>query len=163
MTLSLEPFEAIVSSIHTAPEFSDLEILKWTIRRERGVVMIGVVIDRESGVDTNVCEAVSKHIARRADALPPPVPLYQVEVASAGLERPLLTPEHFRRFAGRAAKVVTTLRIRNRTEFSGPIEAADETAVTIADPHAGPTPIPYAAVKRASLVYDPRADLRKRG
>jgi hypothetical protein len=34
--------------------------------------------------------------------------------------------------------------------------------VTIRDPHAGPTPIPFAAIKRAHLIYDPSTDLKKK-
>ena len=88
-----------------------------------------ITIDRESGVDSNLCEAVSRYVENRIEELPPPVPLFQLEVASAGLARPLLRPEHFARFRGREINVITTLRIKNRVEFTGPISHADGTAV----------------------------------
>lgn len=154
--------EEIAASVPTAPEFHDVEVLRATVGREHRAYVLSLVVDREGGVDSDLCEAISRYLIRRIDALEPPVDDYRVEVASAGLERPLLTPTHYRRFRGKAAKVVTSLRIGNRIEFTGAIDAVTDDAVTILDPHAGPTPIPYAAIKRAHLVYDPSADLKKK-
>ena len=90
------------------------------------------------------------------------MPLFQLEVSSAGLARPLLRPEHFLRFRGREVNIITTLSIKSRVEFTGPIAQSDQTSVTVDDKYAGPTALPYAAIKRANLVYDPREDLRKK-
>ena len=90
-----------------------------------------------------------------------PAPDYDLEVASAGLDRPLLNPAQFRRFSGRKAKIVTSKPVGNRVEFSGLIVTADETAVVIDDAHAGATPVPHAVIKRANLIYDPSADFKK--
>ena len=97
-----------------------------------------------------------------ADALPAPAPDYELEVASAGLDRPLFTPAHFRRFVGRRAKIVTSKPVGNRVDFSGPIVTADETVVVIDDPHAGATPVPHALIKRAHLIYDASADFKRK-
>jgi ribosome maturation factor RimP len=154
--------EAICERMLAVPEFRDLEVLKCTAHKERRVYYVRIIVDRESGVDSNLCEAVSRYVENRIEELPPPVPLFQLEVASAGLARPLLRPEHFARFRGREINVITTLRIKNRVEFTGAISHADATAVTVDDRYAGPTPLPYAAIKRANLVYDPREDLKKK-
>jgi ribosome maturation factor RimP len=154
--------EEIAASVPAAPEFRDVEVLKTLVRREGRAQVLSLTIDRDGGVDTDLCEAISRHLIRRIDALDPPLADYRVEVASAGLERPLLTPSHYQRFRGRQAKVVTTLHIGNRVEFTGPIDVATDDAVTILDKHAGPTAIPYAAVKRAHLVYDPALDFKKK-
>ena len=154
--------EGIAASVAASPEFRDVEVLKAFVRRERGAFVLALIVDRAGGVDTDLCESISRHLIRRVEALPPPVPDYRVEVSSAGLERPLLTPEHYQRYTGKLAKVITTLRIVNRTDFTGSIVDVSEDAVTIADPHAGLTPIPYAAIKRAHLVYDPAQDLKKK-
>ena len=146
-----------------AQGFAGVEIVKRSVIRERGGYSIRAMIDRDGGVSTELCEALSKAIGLLVDALSDPAPDYDIEVASAGLDRPLFTPAHFRRFAGRTAKVVTSVPVGNRVDFSGPIVAADDTAVVIDDPHAGATPVPYAAIKRANLVYDARADFKKSG
>lgn len=154
--------EAICQRVTSVPEFRDLEILKWAVHKEHRTFHVSLTIDREGGVDSNLCETVSRYIENRIEELPPPAPLFTLEVASAGLARPLLRPEHYRRFQGRAINVITTLRIRNRTEFTGEIAQADDDVVTINDKYAGVTPLPYAAIKRANLVYDPRTDLKRK-
>ena len=154
--------EAICERMIQLPEFRDVEVLKSNVLKQHRVYYVSIIIDRESGVDSNLCEAVSRYVENRIEELPPPVPLFQLEVASAGLARPLLRPEHFARFQGREINVITTLRIKNRVEFTGPIAHADGTAVTVNDKYAGPTPLPYAAIKRANLVYDPREDLKRK-
>ena len=152
----------IAASVASAPEFFGIEVLKAVVRRENRALVVSLIVDREDGVDTDLCEAISRYLIRRIDALDQPPADYRVEVASAGLERPLLSPAHYRRFRGKDAKVVTSLHIGNRIEFSGPIGTVTDEAVTILDPHAGPTPIPYAAIKRAHLIYDPVQDFKKK-
>jgi ribosome maturation factor RimP len=143
-------------------EFRSIEVLRSSVRRERGAYVMAVSVDREGGVDTRLCEQITRFIAQRTDALTPPIGPYTIEVASAGLDRPLLTPEHFRRFSGRDARIITTLRIANRVEFSGPIAGADEEKVAIADRYAGTVEIPYGAIKRANLIYEPAEDLKRK-
>ncbi len=154
--------EGICEKMGLLPQFHDIEILRCTVRKDHQVHYIAITIDREGGVDSDLCEAVSRYVERCIEELPPPVPLFQLEVASAGLNRPLLRPDHFRRFHGREINVITSLRIKNRVEFTGRIAQADDTAVTVLDKYAGPTPLPYAAIKRANLVYDPREDLKRK-
>jgi ribosome maturation factor RimP len=155
-----ERIEAVIGAV--VADFSGVELVRRTVVRERGAYSIRVMLDREGGVSTELCEAVSKSIAMHVDALSDPAPDYDIEVASAGLDRPLFTPSHFRRFAGRKVKIVTSKPVGNRVEFSGPIVTADETAVVIDDPHAGATPVPHAVIKRANLIYDASADFKKK-
>ncbi|HXM19073.1 MAG TPA: hypothetical protein VN934_09770 [Candidatus Tumulicola sp.] len=157
---ALEKLEALLGDF--GAEFKSVEILKSTVRRERGEYVLALTIDRDGGVDTTLCEQVSRIIERRAEALGPTIGSYRIEVASAGLDRPLLTPEHFRRFAGRDARIITRLPIAKRVEFTGRIESANEVSVTIADRYAGTVEIPHAAIKKAHLVYEPAADLRRK-
>ena len=156
---TIEQLDDVLRGI--AVEFPSIEVLKSNVRRERGAYVLAVIIDRKGGVDTQLCEYVTRFIAKRADALTPPAGPYTIEVASAGLDRPLLTPAHFARFIGSEARIITTLRIANRVEFTGRIESADDVKVDIADRYAGRVEIPYATIKRANLVYEPAADLKR--
>lgn len=155
-----ERIESVVDD--AVAEFAGVELVRRLVVREHGGYSIRVMLDREGGVSTQLCEAVSKSIARSIDAFPSPAPDYDLEVASAGLDRPLLNPAQFRRFAGRKAKVVTSKPVGNRVEFSGPIVTADETAVVIDDAHAGATPVPHAVIKRANLIYDASTDFKRK-
>ncbi len=152
--------EAVVDT--AVSDFAGVELVRRLVVRERGGYSVRVMLDRDGGVSTQLCELVSKSIARGIDALSSPAPDYDLEVASAGLDRPLLNAAQFRRFSGRKAKIVTSKPVGNRVEFSGPIVTADETAVVIDDAHAGATPVPHAVIKRANLIYDPSADFKRK-
>jgi len=157
----IDRFESVLAAVRS--DFPDVEVLSSGVRRERGAFALWMTIDREGGVDTVLCERISHAIDRRAEALGDSAGSYTIEVASAGVDRPLLLPAHYRRFAGREARIITRLRIANRVEFSGTIQEADEEKVRIADRYAGMVDIPYAAIKRANLVYDPASDLKRAG
>ena len=139
----------------------DVEFLKSGVVREHGSWVVRIVVDRAGGVSTELCESVSRMVAHGLDALGEDAPDYRLEVESAGLDRPLLTPAHFRRFAGKQAKIVTSQPLARRVEFTGSIVTADDESVVIDDPHAGATSVPLAIIKNARLVYDARADLKK--
>jgi ribosome maturation factor RimP len=155
-----ERIETLVDN--AVADFAGVELVRRLVVREHGGFSVRVMLDREGGVSTQLCEAVSKSIARSIDALSSPAPDYDLEVASAGLDRPLLSPAQFRRFAGRKAKIVTSKPVGNRVEFTGPIVTADETAVVIDDAHAGATPVPHAVIKRANLIYDASTDFKRK-
>ncbi len=156
-----ERLEAILHGI--AEHFKDVEVLKTGVRREGRGYALSVTVDREGGVDTALCERITRFIDQRIEAekLGETLGAYTIEVGSAGLDRPLLAPAHYRRFIGRDARIITSLRVHNRVEFTGRIEAADEDKVTLADRYAGRVDVPYAAVKRANLVYDIADDLKR--
>lgn len=155
-----DALDAIAAAVPAT--FGGVEVLKTALHREGRTQVVSLIVDRDGGMDTDSCARISRFVINRIEALDPPVEDYRVEVSSAGLERPLLAPEHYRRFRGRPAKIVTSLRIGNRVEFNGPIAAVTDDAVTIDDPHAGATPVPFAAIKRAHLIYDPTSDLKKK-
>lgn len=159
-SVTIERLENILRNI--AVEFPSIEVLKTIVRRERGAYALAVTVDRENGVDTDLCGQLTRYIERRIEALTPPIGACTIEVSSAGLDRPLLVPAHFMRFRGRPARIITSLRVANRVEFTGPIESADEAKVTIADRYAGHVDIPYGAIKRANLVYEPADDLKRK-
>jgi len=97
-----------------------------------------------------------------------------LEVSSAGLERPLVRPSDYHRFAGRQVKVRTLEPIEGRRTFTGSIRSAgDDTFVLGEEPagggdgaaahgRGGVVEIPYVAVARARLVVDWQEELRGR-
>jgi ribosome maturation factor RimP len=72
--------------------------------------VLRIYIDTPDGVGHDECVAVSKAVTEyldgceeRGESLFPD--RYLVEVSSPGIERPLITPEHFRRFTGKQAAI----------------------------------------------------------
>ena len=67
--------------------------------------LLRVFIDKESGVNLADCELVSRQLSAFLDVEDPLPGRYVLEVSSPGLDRPLRTLEHFRRFRDCRAKV----------------------------------------------------------
>ena len=62
-------------------------------------------LDKETGVDINDCEAISRALDPILDEKDPIQGSYHFEVCSAGLERTLKRPSDFERFMGSAITV----------------------------------------------------------
>jgi len=109
-----------------------------------GGKLVRLFIDHPDGVTLDLCERVTM-------LLPQVRERYALEVSSPGPERPLSTPDHFRRFVGRRARVRTRGSHEGRTSFTGELLGATDDAVTVAA-DTGVASIAYADIKRSNLV-----------
>lgn len=73
--------------------------------KEAGSWFLRVYIDKEGGVSIDDCEAVSRPLSDALDEADPIEGSYTFEVSSAGADRALKKPEHFRRFLGEEVEV----------------------------------------------------------
>jgi ribosome maturation factor RimP len=111
---------------------------------------VRLFIDHPGGVNHELCERVTRHLA-------PLRATHALEVSSPGLERPLAKPEHFRRFLGRRVKVRTRrpLEVAERApgqrSVTGELVGATDEDVTVASA-TGVVSIPLAEIKRSNLV-----------
>jgi ribosome maturation factor RimP len=76
---------------------------------------------------------------------------YSLEVSSPGPTRPLVKPDHFRRFIGRRVRVHTQSERQGRHSFTGELVGASDAEVTVAADE-GVVSIPYADINRSNLV-----------
>ena len=67
--------------------------------------LLRIFIDKEEGVNLSDCELVSRQLSAFLDVEDPLPGRYVLEVSSPGLDRPLRTLEHFRRFRDCQARV----------------------------------------------------------
>ena len=67
--------------------------------------LLRIYVDKDDGVNLTDCELVSRQLSAFLDVEDPLPGRYVLEVSSPGLDRPLRTLEHFRRFRDRRAKV----------------------------------------------------------
>ena len=103
-----------------------------------------VYVDHPSGVDHALC-------ARVTDLLRGYLDRYTIEVSSAGFERPLRKPGHFRNVLGRRVAIRTAPEIGGRRRFRGELVAAGDGAVTVKT-DGQPVDIPYDAIVRGNLI-----------
>ena len=73
--------------------------------REGDQRFLRLYLDKETGVDINDCEAISRAVDPILDEKDPIQGSYHFEVCSAGLERALKRPSDFERFMGSAITV----------------------------------------------------------
>lgn len=117
-----------------------------------------VMAERTDGQPMTVddCEAISRALSAKLDVEDPIAASYVLEVSSPGIDRPLVRPADYQRFAGHVAKVETRVPVAGRRRFSGRIAAATDSHVRIAleDEAAGAPSeieIPIADIARAKL------------
>ena len=98
----------------------------------------GEQVDGEEGDGAGVplsvsiedCEAVSREVSAQLDVEDPISGNYTLEVSSPGIDRPLFTLDHFKRFVGETAKVTLKLPQEGRRRLTGVIAAIEGDDVT---------------------------------
>ena len=91
-----------------------------------------VFIDKEGGVDLNVCEAFHRAIDEPLDALDPTFgEPYTLNVSSPGIDRPLKTDKDFSRAAGKKVEVKLFAPHKGRKNFEAVLVSFDENCVTL--------------------------------
>jgi ribosome maturation factor RimP len=113
---------------------------------QAGAGRLRVFIDHPKGVDLALCERVTRNLGDLLEN-------YSLEVSSPGPQRPLVKPEHFRRFVGRRVKVRTRSEHEGRRSFTGELVGASDDAVTVAADD-GVVSLPYADINRSNLVEE---------
>jgi ribosome maturation factor RimP len=101
-------------------------------------------IDHPDGVDLGRCEKVTGELRDLLQA-------WTLEVSSPGADRPLTKPEHYRRFAGRQAKVRTHEPIEGQRNFTGTLTDADEESVSL-ETDGDVVRIPLNDIRRSNLI-----------
>jgi ribosome maturation factor RimP len=79
--------------------------------------VLRLFIDHEAGVTLDDCEVVSRQVSAVLDVEDPIPGDYNLEVSSPGLNRRLVKPEHFERFAGERVRVRLMQPLDGRRNF----------------------------------------------
>ena len=103
-----------------------------------------LVIDRDGGVDLDLCEDVTKLLRDLNED-------WALEVSSPGPERPLTKPEHFERYVGHRVRVKTHDAIDGQRSFTGLLESAGDDRLGL-DVGGQTVTIPLEAVRRSHLL-----------
>lgn len=121
----------------------DVEVL---LVEQTGAGRLRLFIDHPNGVDLALCERVTRELSELLEQ-------YSLEVSSPGPARPLVKPDHFRRFVGRRVKVRTRSEHDGRKSFTGELVGATDDQVTVAADD-GVVSIPYTDINRSNLVEE---------
>lgn len=110
-----------------------------------------VYIDSPRGVTVDDCANVSRQLSAILDVEDPIPGSYALEVSSPGLDRPLVTPEDFRRFRGQDVKVRTIEARDGRRNFKGRLVETRDDGIAI-EVDGQRFELAYDSIERARLV-----------
>jgi ribosome maturation factor RimP len=166
----LAALEALVAPICLA---QSVELVSVQFGPEQGGPVLRVLIelpDAETlpkgvGVTLEDCTRVSREISRlldsqeelaraserSAESLIPGT--YRLEVSSPGIERPLVKPRDFERFAGREVRVGTRAPVAERKNFTGVLLGLREDHVRLRVENGEELDIPIQEIAKAHLVF----------
>ena len=113
--------------------------------------VLRVYIDAEDGIDVDDCEKVSRDVSALLDVEDIVRGRYNLEVSSPGLDRPLVKPSHFQRFAGEEVKMKLAVPRDGRRSYKARIVEANDEAVSL-DTDEGIISVAYADIEKARLV-----------
>jgi len=113
--------------------------------------VLRLFIDHVDGVTIEHCTAVSRQVSAVLDVEDFIPHAYHLEVSSPGLDRPLITPEDYQRFAGEPVRIQTSAPVLGRRRFRGTLEKLEDEIVTVADDVGQRFDIPLEKVRKARL------------
>lgn len=122
--------------------------------------LLRVFIDAANGVTLDDCEAVSRQVSSVLDVADPIKGEYSLEVSSPGLDRRLVKPAHFDRFAGAEVQLKLRRMVEGRRRIKGTLLAREGESISVRSEEAVFN-VPLADVEMARLVPDLRVPSRK--
>lgn len=112
-------------------------------------------IDKEGGVSVEDCAAVSRRIDPLIEQSVVFKNSYILEVSSPGLDRPLLKPGDYDRFAGRKARISLRRPVGKRRKFTGILRGVENQNDVVIELDGGvQEKFPLESVQKANLVYE---------
>ncbi len=113
--------------------------------------LLRIYIDREGGVDVDDCALVSNQVSGVLDVEDAVRGHYTLEVSSPGLDRPLFSLDHFRRFVGSRVKLKLEVPVEGRRNWSGRIRQVEDEVLILEDEQGEEYRLPFADVEQARL------------
>jgi ribosome maturation factor RimP len=112
-----------------------------------------IMAERRDGTGMTVgdCEEISRNVSALLDVQDPIASTYMLEVSSPGIDRPLVRPQDYDRFAGFEATLERGHGIAGRKRFRGRLVGRAGDAVRLVT-ETGEVALPLGDVVRAKLV-----------
>jgi len=125
----------------------------------KGSAMVRLFIDAPGGITLGDCEKVSREVEGTLDVEDPIPQNYRLEVSSPGLDRPLVKPAHYERFAGSVVRVQLIAPRNNRRKFQGVLKGLKDGRAVLDTADAGTVELGLDEIERARLVPDYESEL----
>lgn len=116
----------------SAVEALGYELVGCELHGQQGRSLLRVYVEGPEGASVTLddCAKISRQISAVLDVADPIRGRYLLEVSSPGLERPLFTADHYRRFIGHRVKLRLRVPREGQRNFNGIIEAVKDDQIT---------------------------------
>ncbi|MGI6204764.1 MAG: ribosome maturation factor RimP [Anaerovoracaceae bacterium] len=139
-------------------EDEGLELYNVEYGKEGRDMYLRVYIDKvqepgedERYVGTDDCEKVSRYLSDRLDEEGMIPQKYYLVVSSPGMDRELVTQEHYRRYTGRVVDVSLYRPVNGTKSVTGVLEEADENGIVIKDDSGETLALPKDNIAKTKL------------
>jgi len=129
----------------------ELELVELRLARARTRWHLRVDIDRSGprGVGLAECQQLSEALGEALEARDLIPASYVLEVSSPGLDRPIVTPDDYRRNAGRRVVIETSAPVGGRREFHGVLLGRDGERVVVREDDETEVELRVADIRKA--------------
>jgi ribosome maturation factor RimP len=172
--------QRLISIVEPVCEAAGYELVDLRFLLEQGGWTLRVAVDLpldEHGsidevpsdrVDLEDCENLSRELSAVLDVEDPIPQAFNLEVSSPGIDRPLRTPAHYRRFAGAEAKIQLAVPMHfasgDRRNFKGILRGVGDDGAVLIECDGSEFRLPIDDIDHAKLVPDWDAVMKgKRG
>ncbi|MGD9971892.1 MAG: ribosome maturation factor RimP [Desulfatirhabdiaceae bacterium] len=128
-----------------------MELVHVEYQRESSGVILRVYIDKPGGVTLNDCVNISRQLSDILEVHLEIAGVYNLEVSSPGVDRPLSKPADYDRFRGHLARIKTRQAIDGQKIFTGVLAGLTDGRVTVTCGQKTVV-IPHEEISRAKLV-----------
>lgn len=148
-----DPVNEVTRLIEPSLSAMGYELVRVQMSGGRDRPTLQVMAERADGKAMTVedCTEISRAVSALLDVADPLPGAFVLEASSPGIDRPLVKPRDYERFAGHEARVDTRWPIGGRKRFRGRIVGLVGDAVRL-DQVEGRIDLPLAEIQRAKLV-----------
>jgi ribosome maturation factor RimP len=136
-------------------ETQGLEIIDIELRHEgsRSGRVLRLYLDKQGGPNMDDLSQVSRELSALLDTDDVVEGAYTLEVSSPGINRPLKSPEHFKRYVGKRVRVRTRDLVQGRRSFLGSLLDVMNDKIAV-DQDGARIEIPFALIEKSNYEHE---------
>ncbi|MDD5437204.1 MAG: ribosome maturation factor RimP [Candidatus Omnitrophica bacterium] len=146
----MEVTDRVKSLIEQYLEKSGIELVDITYKREQGGMVLRLLADTADGITIDECERLNNYLSEVLDREDVIAERFILEVASPGLDRPLVTDRDFTRVMGKELYIRMYEPIDGTREHQGRLMGMNSDSIVI-ESEGVSTVIPRTKIAKATL------------
>ena len=145
----MEQVREIAERVATSEDF---ELVDVELHGRGAGAVLRIFLDKPGGISLQDCQTFSRQVGTILDVEGCITARYTLEVSSPGLDRKLIKPADYERFAGRKVKFLLRNIDPGRRRFQGLLLGLAEGKVRVQDEFGSAFDIAFEQIERANLV-----------